>query len=261
MVALNMPNCSKKERSPHSDCTPTSPENPTFPLSLGTCCPVWGLSTPMLSLEFLSNKRRRQTPTHAMGWFWDCLRRQGCAHAIRKPCGETPRFGRGDRDKGEKCRKRAENVTPGCCGCNPPHNPALPQLKEKEKVVQGSWGLCHGDAVAFRGHVGGRQVLRGAPPGRHQLRQRSFPQMFWGPSMPGFGPLLLPRHECPQRRDPTTAPSSPLLSGITPRNGCSGKGPPEVILGLRSPALTQFAHLLLAKDEIIPFSCQRLKKI
>lgn len=78
--------------------------------------------------------------------------------------------------------------------------------------------------------------------------------------MPGFGPLLLPRHECPQSKDPTTAPSTPFL-GTAPQKGRSGKEPPEVILGLRSSALTLFAHLLLVKNETVPFSCQRLKKI
>jgi len=54
------------------------------------------------------------------------------------------------------------------------------------------WG-CHGHQRTHR---------RTAPPSRHQLWQCSFPQMFWGPGTPGFGPLLLPSHECPQRRDP-----------------------------------------------------------
>lgn len=48
----------------------------------------------------------------------------------------------------------------------------------------------------------------------------------------------------PEVWTPTAAPSTPLVWGITPQKGCSGKGPPEVILGLRSPAFTLFAHLL-----------------
>lgn len=60
-----------------------------------------------------------------------CPHRQGSAHAVRQQHGEISRFGRGNRDKGEKCRKRAENATPGCHGCNLPLNPAPPQEKEK----------------------------------------------------------------------------------------------------------------------------------
>lgn len=61
------------------------------------------------------------------------------------------------------------------------------------------------------------------------------------------------------RAETTPLHPPPLLLGTSSRNGCSGKALLKVLLGFRSPALTLFAHLLLVKNEIIPFSCQRLK--
>lgn len=73
-----------KDRIPHSGCMPTSPENPTHPLSLGTCCPVTGSEHPDAELRVsFQGGRRRQTPTCTVGWLWDCLHRQGSARTGR----------------------------------------------------------------------------------------------------------------------------------------------------------------------------------
>lgn len=146
-------------------------------------------------------------------------------------------------------------MTPGYHDCNP-HYTTMLQLKEKWfKAPTGSamgilWSSDNiwGDSRCCQGHLQTGTGYDTAPSHRcfGALACLDFDSFsFQGMSAPraGITPVHLP----------------PLLLGISSQNGGSGKALLEVLLGFRSPALTWFAHLLLVKNEIIPFSCQRLK--
>lgn len=181
---------------------------------------------------------------------------KGCAHTVRKLCREIPCFGRGDRDKGKKMQKTAENVTPGYHDCKPPHNTTMLQLKEKWfKAATGSamgisWSSDNiwGDSRCCKEHLQAGTGYDVAPSHR----------WFWALACLDLDPFSFQGMSAPTAGTTSLHPP-PLLLGISSQNGGSGKALLEVLLGFRSPALTRFAHLLLVKNEIIPFSCQRLK--
>lgn len=160
------------------------------------------------------------------------------------------------RGQRQKMQKTAENVTPGYHGCNPPQNTLMLQLKEKWfKAATGSamgisWSSDNiwGGSRCCKGHLQAHTGYDSAPSHRcfgALACLDVYPFSFQGMGAPRAG--TTPLHP------------PPLLLGLSSRNGQSGKALLEVLWGFWSPALTLFAHLLLVKNEIIPFSCQRLK--
>lgn len=246
-AAPNMVNCLRRALLLRM---PTSPVNPTRPLSLGMSCPAWSLSTSTLSSEFLSRVGEKAM---CCGLVLGLLAQAGlCPHCQKAVQGDVLLWKRGQGQR-QKMQKTAENVTPGYHGCNPPKTSLAAAERE---AVQGSHGSAMG--ISWSSNIwGGSRCCKGHLQAGTGYNSACSHRCF-GPShawiwMPSPSKAWVPLEQRP--------PHCILHPSFwaSHQKWTQWKALLKVLWGFRTPALTLFAHLLLVKNEIIPFSCQRLK--
>lgn len=139
-------------------------------------------------------------------------------------------------------------------GCNPPKTSLAAAERE---AVQGSHGSAMGISWSSDNIWGDSRCCKGHLQAGTGYNQCLFPEMFWALVCLDLDAFSFQGMSAP-RAETTHCILHPSF-WASHQKWTQWKALLKVLLGFRTPALTLFAHVLLVKNEIIPFSCQRLK--